>query len=498
MSTVLPSTKLGLPRQPIVDFAAAGDLSPEQFDRQRSRIAFRTPLQERTLTLVSIDMLCCAFAAAVGFFLWSIAAGETHPHALSVLAAKWYWLPVSLGLWAVVAWTVDLYDPALCGANAVVGQRAVLAMLLVTACFFSAYFFFPSYIPRIYFLSFVVAAGMCIVPARALLHHWSDTASGGHNLMLVGDGPAAKELDHLLGSVQRMKLNLVGWTGSEYLAALHRDHGIQGLARFAVVKNVHEIVVSRHGGTENDNVYRALVECQANGIRVSSMAEVYRKLSRQIPIDFVDSQWVLSAMQDRVLFTRMQLGIKRAFDIVGALVAMPFILLILPIVALAIKLDSPGSVFYCQERTGRGGRKFLIVKFRTMTRNAEVDGQAVWAAANDQRITRVGKWLRKTRIDELPQFINVLWGEMSLVGPRPEREQFELELDQKLPHYFIRRLVKPGITGWAQVHYGYGNSVEDSRRKLQYDAYYVRHWSIVMDLYVLLRTVGVVFLGKGL
>jgi lipopolysaccharide/colanic/teichoic acid biosynthesis glycosyltransferase len=154
-------------------------------------------------------------------------------------------------------------------------------------------------------------------------------------------------------------------------------------------------------------------------------------------------------------------------------------------------------VFYTQQRSGRGGVPFWIVKIRTMRTDAESDGVARWSGDNDPRITRVGKFLRKTRIDEIPQLWNVLRGDMSLVGPRPERPELEVGLEKELPHYEIRHLVKPGVTGWAQIHYKYGNTREDSLRKLQYDFYYIRHWSLLLDVYVVLRTVGVVFGFKG-
>jgi lipopolysaccharide/colanic/teichoic acid biosynthesis glycosyltransferase len=166
-------------------------------------------------------------------------------------------------------------------------------------------------------------------------------------------------------------------------------------------------------------------------------------------------------------------------------------------VALAIRLDSPGPIFYLQIRCGRAGRLFSIFKFRTMSIDAEQDGQARWATKGDQRITRVGRFLRQTRLDELPQLLNVLRGEMSIVGPRPERPEFVEMLQEEVPFYRTRLMVKPGLTGWAQIHYDYGNSVEDALIKLQYDFYYLRYWSVWLDLYIIFRTLGVVFRFRG-
>lgn len=171
--------------------------------------------------------------------------------------------------------------------------------------------------------------------------------------------------------------------------------------------------------------------------------------------------------------------------------------ILLPFIALAIRLDSPGSVFYTQEREGRGGRRFRIIKFRSMVADAERAGKAVWATRDDPRITRVGKFMRRTRLDELPQFVNVLRGEMSIVGPRPERPQFVAQLQEEIPFYRARLSVKPGLTGWAQVKYRYGNTTEDALIKLQYDLYYIKHQSMVLDILILLRTIRVVLGFKG-
>jgi lipopolysaccharide/colanic/teichoic acid biosynthesis glycosyltransferase len=180
----------------------------------------------------------------------------------------------------------------------------------------------------------------------------------------------------------------------------------------------------------------------------------------------------------------------------GLLGALIFISL-LPFLALAITLDCPGPILYRQARSGLGGRPYRMLKLRTMVPDAEEDGLARWASVDDERITRVGRFLRKTRLDELPQVFNVLHGEMSIVGPRPERPEFIAELQDKIPFYRTRLVVKPGLTGWAQIHYGYGNTVEDALVKLQYDLYYIRHWSLWMELYVIFKTIGVMFRFGG-
>jgi exopolysaccharide biosynthesis polyprenyl glycosylphosphotransferase len=203
-------------------------------------------------------------------------------------------------------------------------------------------------------------------------------------------------------------------------------------------------------------------------------------------------------MQGQSIFNRLQRLSKRGLDLVVVLVSLPIFGLLIPLLALAIRLDSPGPVFYRQVRSGRGGKPFSIIKFRTMFTDAEKDGKPRWAMEDDPRITRAGRFLRKTRLDELPQIFNILKGDMSIVGPRPERPEFVAELSQAIPFYQVRLTVKPGLTGWAQIHAEYGNSVEDALVKLQYDFYYIRCWSLWLDLYTMFKTVYVVFKLQGL
>ena len=188
---------------------------------------------------------------------------------------------------------------------------------------------------------------------------------------------------------------------------------------------------------------------------------------------------------------------RRVLDIGCGLIIAAIFIIVFPFVAIAIKLDSPGAIFYKQERVGQYGAKFTVYKFRSMVQNAERNGKAQWAVKGDARITKVGNFIRKTRLDELPQVLNVLRGEMSMVGPRPERYQFIKELQQQIPFYRTRLAAKPGLTGWAQINYGYGSTVEDASIKLQYDLYYLKHWSPWLDLKILLRTFSVVLKMQG-
>jgi lipopolysaccharide/colanic/teichoic acid biosynthesis glycosyltransferase len=188
---------------------------------------------------------------------------------------------------------------------------------------------------------------------------------------------------------------------------------------------------------------------------------------------------------------------KRTFDIVCSVVGLTAFAFMLPVIALVLRLDSPGSIFYTQERLGRNGCIFRVIKLRSMVQNAEAKTGAVFSKRGDPRVTRVGKFLRKTRLDEAPQLINVLRGDMSMIGPRPERPEHVQRLTQKIPFYRTRFIVRPGLTGWAQVRYNYGSTDEDALIKLQYDLYYIRHHSLLLDLNIMLRTVGKVLSMSG-
>jgi len=228
---------------------------------------------------------------------------------------------------------------------------------------------------------------------------------------------------------------------------------------------------------------------------VMDITSFYERELGVLKIDNLRASWLIfSSGFDQGLFRDM---IKRSFDVAVSLVLLAVTLPILLVAMFAIFLESGAPVFYRQERVGQGGVPFTILKLRTMAQDAEKDGRPRWAGANDPRITAVGRFLRRSRIDELPQLFNVLRGDMSFVGPRPERPFFVQHLLEDIPYYDVRHSVKPGVTGWSQVRYPYGASVDDSLAKLQYDLYYVKNHSLFLDLLILVDTVQVVLLGKG-
>jgi sugar transferase (PEP-CTERM system associated) len=258
---------------------------------------------------------------------------------------------------------------------------------------------------------------------------------------------------------------------------------------------VNEVIIAVREQRGGVLPIRDLLECRVRGVRVRDLSAFYERVRGEVPIESLKASWLIYA--DGFAQNATRAFIKRTFDVTLSVVLLFLALPVMALAAAGIFLEGRGPIFFLQERVGRGGRLFLCVKFRSMQTDAEGDGVARWASANDARITRVGRLMRKMRIDELPQLFNVLSGEMSLVGPRPERPPFVAGLKNDIRFYDLRHSIKPGVTGWAQVRYPYGSSVEDSQRKLQYDLFYLKNHSLALDVLILMETVRVVLFGEG-
>jgi exopolysaccharide biosynthesis polyprenyl glycosylphosphotransferase len=295
----------------------------------------------------------------------------------------------------------------------------------------------------------------------------------------------------LLDGEAASECQLVAQIDAEEIATLCPT--VSGLVDFVRSNRIHEVIVSPTIGLTPE-LQIALAELAVNGVAVSTSSEVYEYLCGRVPVPVADPLWVATLPPSPNVYTVLRRFADVLVGATGLLLGLPVLLCI----SVAISLESPGWPLYRQERVGRHGRRFRIVKLRTMVQHAEPDGLAVWARPGDSRTTRVGSLLRRIRLDEVPQLWNVLLGEMSLIGPRPERPEFVEVLASAVPMYRARHMVAPGITGWAQVSYRYGGSIEDSVRKLEYDLYYVRHRSLLLDAVILLQTVGVVLQRRGI
>lgn len=261
-------------------------------------------------------------------------------------------------------------------------------------------------------------------------------------------------------------------------------------------KNWNMIVVALKDQEISVELSSLLIEKRFSGVRVWDLIEFYERQWKKVPVYYLGPHWFILSKGFNLVGNLVLLRLKRVFDLSLALLLGVLSLPVMMLTALVIALDSDGPALFSQVRTGLDGRTFRLFKFRSMRIDAEKNG-AQWASANDDRITRVGKFIRKTRLDELPQIWNVIKGEMSFIGPRPERPEFIHDLEKQLPFYQMRHLIRPGLTGWAQILYPYGASLEDAKEKLQFELFYIKNYSLMMDISILLKTVRVVLFRQG-
>lgn len=342
-----------------------------------------------------------------------------------------------------------------------------------------------------------------VIAVRSVVHLARRASVGARRILIVGTGEEALGVATDLGAAGSARRTIVGFyptaadtatVGAQALAAPVFPKGLsidEVVRKFRVDEVIVAVREQRGGGVPMDQ----LLACRIRGIPVLDLAGFFERAKGEVPTDSLKASWLVYG--HGFVQGGMRTVIKRVFDLVSSSLLLVIASPVVVLTAIAVKLESPGPVIYRQERVGLGGRSFMCLKFRSMRIDAEKDGVARWATKNDSRVTRVGAFIRKMRIDELPQLISVLKGEMSLVGPRPERPTFVAQLQQQIPFYDIRHSVKPGVTGWAQVRYSYGASVEDARRKHQFDLYYVKNNSLFLDLLVLVETVSVVLFREG-
>jgi exopolysaccharide biosynthesis polyprenyl glycosylphosphotransferase len=262
------------------------------------------------------------------------------------------------------------------------------------------------------------------------------------------------------------------------------------------VYHVSDIVIAINGEIQGAT-FQTILDAQEKGVEVMRMPILYEEMTGRVPVHHLESDWIIRSCVDGLHVSGFYELTKRLLDVLGGMVGVLIFAFTYPFLALAVYMDTGLPIFYSQPRLGRGGLIFTIYKYRTMRQDAEADGEVRTTVENDPRVTRVGNFLRKTRLDELPQFWNVLRGEMSLVGPRAERPELVAEYQKQIPFYRARLLVKPGLTGWAQINYGYVASVTETAVKIEYDLFYIKHRTLGMDFQIILRTIGTVFRRTG-
>jgi sugar transferase (PEP-CTERM system associated) len=379
-------------------------------------------------------------------------------------------------------------------------QRLVVAYGLSLMIISVVFYLLPQiYVSRGVFAVTSVFALAGVLLVRLMFFRVTDLGLPKRRILVLGNGPDAEEVIRFLhesaGSRTVQYAGMYPVIGERTASDIERHVNHDQLRRTVNDLRVSEVVIAvreRRGGVLP---LRQLLDCKLNGVRVMDLVSFYERELGLLKVDNLRASWLIFGQGfDQGMLRDV---IKRLFDIVVGLALLVITLPVLLPAMLAILFSGGGPVFYRQERVGHSGRLFTILKLRSMRHNAESDGRPRWAGPNDSRITPVGRFLRNSRIDELPQLFNVLRGDMSFVGPRPERPFFVRQLVEQVPYYDVRHSVKPGVTGWSQIRYRYGASVEDAIVKLQYDLYYVKNHSLFLDLLILVETAQFVLLGKG-
>jgi sugar transferase (PEP-CTERM system associated) len=420
-----------------------------------------------------------------------------HPEdAYVVLNYEAGYLKILLATVAVLIFShlFDLYEPTQWNARGELYFRLLMVpgiLALFTAIL--AYVF-----PRLLIGNNTVVLALLLVTAALfawrLVYAWlAQRPYLRERVYVLGLGERAQRLVNGLRTRTELGVEVAGWSGNVE-GALTREAIAAHLMELIQEHRVHRVIVAMDDRRGTLPVMEML-QLRLNGVKIEEAMSWLEKISGRIEVDNLYPSWLIFAEGFR--FNATFLVVRRLIAILASAVLLLVVLPAIPFVILAIKLDSPGAVLYRQRRVGLAGKVFYCYKFRTMRQDAESDTGPTWAGDDDPRITRIGKFLRKSRLDEIPQLWCVVKGDMAFVGPRPERPEFVEMLSKVIQYYPVRNAVRPGITGWAQVKYKYGNTVEDSKEKLQYDLYYIKNASLGLDLMIMFQTIKIVLLGRG-
>ena len=462
-------------------------------------------IPKRTL-LLGISEACLITLALVASALARLGAGE----ARLMLTYQYGTIKILFVSVAFLAcmYYFDLYDSAIVSNR----REALVRLIQVLGVAYIAlgllyYLYPPMKLGRgIFHLGFLFV-GLLLLLWRRLFSAINSTQRLAERVVILGEGSLAKSLLHEIEMRPELGIRVAGRAemraGVQHLGDREMGEKPMTLAQASLsrelaagrpVRGIDRIVVAmeeRRGNLPVD----LLLSLKNRGVQVQDGNDVYESITGKVPIESIRLSWLLFSPGSHS--SRLFLIYKRFASVVISIIGLLLSLPLIPFVILAIKLSSPGRVLYSQNRVGRDDRVFRCYKFRTMHSDAEADTGPTWAEDDDPRVTRIGRFLRKTRIDEIPQLLNVLKGDMSLVGPRPERPEFVAALNEEIPYYHLRHSVRPGITGWAQILYKYGSSVEDAKEKLRYDLYYIKNSSAGLDLLILINTIKIVLLGRG-
>ena len=467
------------------------------------------PSEQRTVLLIG-DFIASAAATAGAIFFWYqwlfyrlVESGVKPNVAQRIIQIDVpYWFYLLPLVWVLLM--VDSYELHT-ASNWRRTLRSIAVAPLVGLMSYSLLFTInidPNSLPRIAIGAFLVLASFLTLGWRAIYIRLYTSSGLMRRVIVLGAGKAGHTLVEAYRKLNPPPFLLIGFIDDD---PAKRNKSYNGFAVLGDSEHlldlveeyrISDVVVAITGEIKGET-FQTILDVQERGIEVTRMPILYEELTQRVPIEHLETDWVIRSFVDQVRVHGLYELLKRSMDILGGIVGTLIFLFLLPPIATAIALETGFPVFYSQPRLGKGAQTFSILKFRTMKQNAEADGQPKVAEENDPRVTRVGNFLRKTRLDELPQFWTVLRGEMSLVGPRAERPELVAEYQKQIPYYRARLLVKPGLTGWAQINYGYVATVKETFVKLEYDLYYIKHRTLNLDFSIVLRTIGTVLRRTG-
>lgn len=448
------------------------------------------------LAVLEFGLLFCVF-----FLLQTLVSiadvGYTHVQS-SLVSAFWFALVLSCGTLAMGGYLVMVYE-----SLSLLFFRTLVAYCLIGGVgLMLLYNVLPEADPgSTNLLWAVLLASAGVILLRLAFMQVVDSERLARRVVILGAGGfAASLLEDYQQSMRALGIRVVGCIADSEAFSVVEEEVLptpSNLYRYCRKNKVSEVVVAQQERrrTEGGFPVPELMECKLRGVAVTHGIDFYERELKRVKLDMVHPSWIV--FSDGFRASKSRAFAKRFLDLFISLTLAAILLPFVILTAIAVFLETGRPVLYSQKRVGMLGKEFRIYKFRSMRQDAEKDGKARWASAHDNRVTKVGGFIRNTRLDELPQLYNVIKGEMSIVGPRPERPEFVSELKEKIPFYDTRHYVKPGLMGWAQLKYPYGASVEDAKGKLEYDLYYSKNHSLVMDFLIMIQTVEVILLGKG-
>jgi exopolysaccharide biosynthesis polyprenyl glycosylphosphotransferase len=457
------------------------------------------PRERRTLLLL-VDLLMAMLALFIAIYVWSV-ADIYQSLTISFVRRLPSWFFLLPFFWPLLM--ARLYDEHRARDPGQTLRNIAVSALIGLGIYMVFYFTAERRsLPRIGVASFIISVFVLTLFWRLLYIRIFTAPQFMRRMLLVGAGDTGKIMLQIINQIRPHPYILVGIIDDDpqKIGKLIEGYEVFGgcdiLLKAICDHQITDLIVAISGQMQG-GMFQALLDVQELGIEIIRMPVAYEELLHRVPIRYLEAEWILRSFVDKARSETFSEMLKRGLDMLGGFIGMLLLLVLFPFVAMAILVESGTPILYKQIRMGRGGQHYYIYKFRTMRQDAEPNGQPQWAEENDRRATKVGLFLRKTHIDEIPQFYNVLHGEMSLVGPRAERPELVALFQKHVPFYRARLLVRPGITGWAQVNQQYASSIDETIEKLEYDLYYIMHRNFWMDLRILIQTPTIVLSLRG-